>query len=1761
MYSKKLRTTVSLILVFMLSFLSVLEVSAASLKATVASRDYSLNGKQSITVNSVVDVTYDELKNLRDVKFILSKGGTEVASAVKPRSEARITVLDTVYSLEYNGIPFEGLVAGQEYSLQAQYQGEKGTLLTTPSQSIYVPASAGIDIAVERMTKDSNTYISASAGEIRSDDANVRLTIRSGGVPLANESVAIWSNYQSYHYRTDASGQIRLKDNAELVMNKPVMIVMLRQGGEQYEAKPIYVTDLQQPNTYTVAVRYTDINGRLLSNVLMNQYSLSGIEDSFTVPGYNVLVFRTGAISGYLRAYVTTTNSETYLFETPLSSLNSTVPGIHKELIEGGGDYSRLNLRYTWDGKAVNIESYSFMDNSPYKQLNNNVNTQTPSGNIVYAKKNKEYEITAVGTVPGVTGKMVIRNTFKPVDANHEVVYAAQSADYSLLNLQVPALGADQGQIQLSYINSRFNYSKFNITVPAANGKLYVKKGEQIHRLTSTPVTTTANNRNQIVLNSFFSPSDSEYTFKGGSTYTTKLSTRVPDPTYYGEAEVRNRVVLGESVETLVEATDEYGNIIDLVDNKLVITNEAGTVIADDYLSWTTQEQEGKLQRVNMRQWKPATAGVFKIQLFANAYSNQGQLVRGALLSETELTVLPKNELDVEIRGKDGKLVDLVDKPYLTVEQAQNITITVREHTTGTQGQPLAGVTISRYNEVLGVTDSQGTYAIPADHAYYLGQLNFKKADYLAKQVNVTIINPETQAVVRVRGLDKAEGQTYAGGVPLDYASIQAVVKGDDGSYSRGSFFLNISDTQAFLVVDAPSVAGIDFIRYNRSYSGVESKYGYYMYGSVRTAPGKEYSLVLDARQELQEVSKVLVDKSLEDLYIVRKELAGAENLPYVMDSNEEAGNYFYATQGTYSVLAQTTRGTFVYRDDVEVGAGDNHLSIDDSAAGLATLVAPDSGTIYSVKYTTPNKSSLNSYAYNSTQVQLTPGDVTVQVDYSLGTAEYQYDIHFAPGTLQAGMTTQLAPQTLQGLDVVGLQNGKLIRPAGATSLLIGLVDTAGNQIGQIKKPQILVTNGGWSNGSRMLNPEQGSYEIQNEAGETLYEEDSLNYPLYAFTYDYNNSQYLTDGTYVIKASMTIDGQTYTLDKKITLETATGTVVDPGQNPGTDIGGGDNSGTTPTPKPSATPSPTASSDTTGPGAPGPAATPAVASPSPAATAAVNENVQQQNNKLQDLLKDTSGSAAEKAAAAQNALSSIAESLKSANTPQQAEQNGKNLSTAMDSAAKLLQTIQDPAEKQKIVSSVTDLVGSAPYLLSKLDSSEKAVAVAQALIDNAAAVLNNMQGVKAEEIQKLKDGVISSSQAALNKAGEVTIAKENVKVEGNAVSSQLDSGLISTQIQSAKQALASVTNELTSKIGAGTAADLKLTLTVKVPPVSEGIHKLNTSLPSDILALVKENDIAGLKIQMDQTAFTIAPDTFGTIAAGQKINLAAEVVENAVINKPRQAEPLATIPVMEFSASVGDQPVKSFAKPIDVTFDVSAMDTSKYTAANLENLTVYVLNEESLTWEAVGGKYDPVTQTVTAPRGHFSKYTVMLGAASFTDVPASHWAVKEINYLLTKGIVDSSEKFSPSGKVTRQQFAAMIARAYGLDGTGLSVPFKDIAAANPYADEIAAAYAAGIITGKSAEAFDPEATITREEIATMLARALTTYNGTAAVTQPAAVNAAFTDGAKIAKWAASSVALTKSIHLFEGFEDHSFRPAQTASKAEAAALIYRLYQLK
>ncbi|MDR0405359.1 MAG: S-layer homology domain-containing protein, partial [Clostridiales bacterium] len=173
------------------------------------------------------------------------------------------------------------------------------------------------------------------------------------------------------------------------------------------------------------------------------------------------------------------------------------------------------------------------------------------------------------------------------------------------------------------------------------------------------------------------------------------------------------------------------------------------------------------------------------------------------------------------------------------------------------------------------------------------------------------------------------------------------------------------------------------------------------------------------------------------------------------------------------------------------------------------------------------------------------------------------------------------------------------------------------------------------------------------------------------------------------------------------------------------------------------------------------------------------------------------------------------------------------------------------------------------------------------------------------------------------------------------------------------------------------------------------------------------------------------------------------------------------------------------------------------------------------------------------------------APVFSDMEGAAWAVGAVEYLYRAGIVSGKGEnlFYPSDLVTREEFAKLLALAKGLplggaDGAG----FADVDADTWYAPYIAAAKSAGIVNGISAERFGVGETITREDMAVMLYRA---------VKPPAAIAEAadFTDSTDISAYAIQAVRNLSAAGIVNGMEDGRFAPSAGATRAEAARMIY------
>lgn len=145
--------------------------------------------------------------------------------------------------------------------------------------------------------------------------------------------------------------------------------------------------------------------------------------------------------------------------------------------------------------------------------------------------------------------------------------------------------------------------------------------------------------------------------------------------------------------------------------------------------------------------------------------------------------------------------------------------------------------------------------------------------------------------------------------------------------------------------------------------------------------------------------------------------------------------------------------------------------------------------------------------------------------------------------------------------------------------------------------------------------------------------------------------------------------------------------------------------------------------------------------------------------------------------------------------------------------------------------------------------------------------------------------------------------------------------------------------------------------------------------------------------------------------------------------------------------------------------------------------------------------------------------------TFSDVK-NHANKAAIEALASRGIINGMGQgtFMPNKTMTRAEFAAIVTRALGLTAKDTKV-FSDVPSSKWYAGYIGTANSSGIVNGVGNGKFNPEGTITRQEAAAMVARAakrcgLDTEMDAGATKD---VLAQFGDYRSVASWAKESLA--------------------------------------
>lgn len=177
---------------------------------------------------------------------------------------------------------------------------------------------------------------------------------------------------------------------------------------------------------------------------------------------------------------------------------------------------------------------------------------------------------------------------------------------------------------------------------------------------------------------------------------------------------------------------------------------------------------------------------------------------------------------------------------------------------------------------------------------------------------------------------------------------------------------------------------------------------------------------------------------------------------------------------------------------------------------------------------------------------------------------------------------------------------------------------------------------------------------------------------------------------------------------------------------------------------------------------------------------------------------------------------------------------------------------------------------------------------------------------------------------------------------------------------------------------------------------------------------------------------------------------------------------------------------------------------------------------------------------------------------FTDLADYPWAAGMISKLAQAGVISgrTSTTFEPGASVTRAEFLSMLVRAFSLTSDNTEVPFGDVGG-EWYYDSIRIAYGLGIAAGYEDGSFRPDAQITREEMAALALRAA----NKAGISISSGNPVVFTDSWDIADFAKEAIDTMTAAGIINGMGDGSFAPKETANRAQAAVIIYKIWSLK
>lgn len=178
---------------------------------------------------------------------------------------------------------------------------------------------------------------------------------------------------------------------------------------------------------------------------------------------------------------------------------------------------------------------------------------------------------------------------------------------------------------------------------------------------------------------------------------------------------------------------------------------------------------------------------------------------------------------------------------------------------------------------------------------------------------------------------------------------------------------------------------------------------------------------------------------------------------------------------------------------------------------------------------------------------------------------------------------------------------------------------------------------------------------------------------------------------------------------------------------------------------------------------------------------------------------------------------------------------------------------------------------------------------------------------------------------------------------------------------------------------------------------------------------------------------------------------------------------------------------------------------------------------------------------------------------FNDVKAADWFFDAVKYVNENGIMTGTEDtvFEPHSPITRGMFVTVLHRAESTPAASAS-PFKDVDPSAYYSKAIDWAFENGIVDGISDSEFAPDVTITRQQAAAILYRYANLKNYDTSADENTNI-LSYKDFDEISEYAIPALCWAVGNGIMSGKSDSTLNPRDTASRAEAAAILMRFME--